>query len=628
MGNIVLLDEYTINKIAAGEVVDRPASIVKELVENSIDAGATQVTVEIKNGGIKYIKIVDNGSGIKKDDVQIAFERHATSKIRKEEDILNITSMGFRGEALASVAGISKVTLMTKNKDEEIGTKYIVEGGNEVCFEDMGVNQGTTIIVENVFYNVPARYKFLKKDYTEAGYIEDVMTRLALVHPEIAFKYINNGKSVITTIGDGKIDMTIYSIFGKDTMQNIIPVNYEYEGRKITGVIGNPKLARSTRQYEFTYINDRFVKDKMMSKAIEDAFEQALSIGKFPFAVINVSINPSEVDVNVHPAKLEVKFQDESAIYSVIYHGVRNAVKSYEESISPFREKTISNMVVYSPYSSNEYNPVSNEFSVNEEIHTYTGNSTNINNISSGEINEAVKTYESYNESPVIQKVSETNIKPNNDLIGQYNLDIEEAQEKINEVEKSKINYKFVGNVFNTYIIIEINDRMYIIDQHAAHERLLYERIKANYYSKSRETQMLLIPTLVELKNGEKELVDNNKEMFENAGFIIEDFGDNGIKISGIPNVGYDLDYKEMFLDGVDELMGASKTTKEEKEKRFLATLACKAAVKGNMNISKEEQISLLDEMMKLDNPFTCPHGRPTAYELSKYEIERRFLRK
>lgn len=628
MGNIVLLDEYTINKIAAGEVVDRPASIVKELVENSIDAGATQVTVEIKNGGIKYIKIVDNGSGIKKDDVQIAFERHATSKIRKEEDILNITSMGFRGEALASVAGISKVTLMTKNKDEEIGTKYIVEGGNEVCFEDMGVNQGTTIIVENVFYNVPARYKFLKKDYTEAGYIEDVMTRLALVHPEIAFKYINNGKSVITTTGDGKIDMTIYSIFGKDTMQNIISVNYEYEGRKITGVIGNPKLARSTRQYEFTYINDRFVKDKMMSKAIEDAFEQALSIGKFPFAVINVSINPSEVDVNVHPAKLEVKFQDESAIYSVIYHGVRNAVKSYEESISPFREKTISNMVVYSPYSSNEYNPVSNEFSVNEEIHTYTGNSTNINNISSGEINEAVKTYESYNESPVIQKVSETNIKPNNDLIGQYNLDIEEAQEKINEVEKSKINYKFVGNVFNTYIIIEINDRMYIIDQHAAHERLLYERIKANYYSKSRETQMLLIPTLVELKNGEKELVDNNKEMFENAGFIIEDFGDNGIKISGIPNVGYDLDYKEMFLDGVDELMGASKTTKEEKEKRFLATLACKAAVKGNMNISKEEQISLLDEMMKLDNPFTCPHGRPTAYELSKYEIERRFLRK
>lgn len=628
MGNIVLLDEYTINKIAAGEVVDRPASIVKELVENSIDAGATQVTVEIKNGGIKYIKIVDNGSGIKKDDVQIAFERHATSKIRKEEDILNITSMGFRGEALASVAGISKVTLMTKNKDEEIGTKYIVEGGNEVCFEDMGVNQGTTIIVENVFYNVPARYKFLKKDYTEAGYVEDVMTRLALVHPEIAFKYINNGKSVITTTGDGKIDMTIYSIFGKDTMQNIIPVNYEYEGRKITGVIGNPKLARSTRQYEFTYINDRFVKDKMMSKAIEDAFEQALSIGKFPFAVINVSINPSEVDVNVHPAKLEVKFQDESAIYSVIYHGVRNAVKSYEESISPFREKTISNMAVYSPYSSNEYNPVSNEFSVNEEIHTYTGNSTNINNISSGEINEAVKTYESYNESPVSQNVSETNIKPNNDLIGQYNLDIEEAQEKIDEVEKSKINYKFVGNVFNTYIIIEINDRMYIIDQHAAHERLLYERIKANYYSKSRETQMLLVPTLVELKNGEKELVDNNKEMFENAGFIIEDFGDNGIKISGIPNVGYDLDYKEMFLDGVDELMGASKTTKEEKEKRFLATLACKAAVKGNMNISKEEQISLLEEMMKLDNPFTCPHGRPTAYELSKYEIERRFLRK
>lgn len=634
MGNIVLLDEYTINKIAAGEVVDRPASIVKELVENSIDAGATQVTVEIKNGGIKYIKISDNGSGIRKDDVQIAFERHATSKIRKEEDILNITSMGFRGEALASVAGISKVTLMTKHKDEEIGSKYVVEGGNEICFEDMGVNQGTTIIVENVFYNVPARYKFLKKDYTEAGYIEDIMTRLALVHPEINFKYINNGKTVIATTGDGKIETAIYSVFGKETMQNILPVEYEYEGRKITGVIGTPKLARSSRQYEFTYINSRFVKDKMMSKAIEDAFDQALSIGKFPFAVINVSISPAEVDVNVHPAKLEVKFQDESAIYSVIYHGVRNAVKKYEESISPFRAAAPVNETRYEYNVSNTSNVDISTPSVNNNTQSVYNNENDIKeNIAQSNIEiekeyipSTYANYEVKNEEktiPFAYNVAEE-VSQNN----QYSIDIAEAQEQIAEVERSKIKYKFVGNVFNTYIIIEINDRMYIIDQHAAHERLLYERIKANYYSKSRETQMLLVPTLVELKNMEKELVDSNKEMFEKTGFVIEDFGDNGIKICGIPNVGYDLDYKEMFLDGVDELMGASKTTKEEKEKRFLATLACKAAVKGNMNITKEEQISLLDEMMELDNPFTCPHGRPTAYELSKYEIERRFLRK
>lgn len=620
MGNIVLLDEYTINKIAAGEVVDRPASIVKELVENSIDAGATQISVEIKNGGIKYLKITDNGSGIKKDDVQIAFERHATSKIRKEEDILNITSMGFRGEALASVAGIAKVTLMTRNKDEEIGTKYIIEGGNELLFEDIGWNQGTTIIVENVFYNVPARYKFLKKDYTEAGYIEDAMTRLALIHPEISFRYINNGKNIINTSGDGKIETVVYNIFGKEAMQNLIAVDYEYEGRKITGVVGNPNLSRNTRQNEFTYINNRFVKDKTMSKALEDAFEQSLSIGKFPFAVINVRINPAEVDVNVHPAKLEVKFQDEHVIYSTIYHGVKNAVKRYEESISPFRETPVdtykvetaqyeNNVLNYESIQKTEVENVDNSLLKIQEKEFVVEEANNLNKYDVVGIN--------------LQKQEESG------LSYQETFSIPEIkQEIITEVEQSKIDYKFVGNVFNTYIIIEINERMYIIDQHAAHERLLYEKIKDNYYSKSRETQMLLVPTLVELKNSEKELVEQNKEMFENAGFIIEDFGDNGIKISGIPNVGYDLDYKEMFLDGVDELMGASKTTKEEKEKRFLATLACKAAVKGNMGITKEEQISLLDEMMKLNNPFTCPHGRPTAYEISKYEIERRFLRK
>ena len=620
MGNIVLLDEYTINKIAAGEVVDRPASIVKELVENSIDAGATQISVEIKNGGIKYIKISDNGTGIRKDDVRIAFERHATSKIRKEADILNITSMGFRGEALASIAGVSKVTLMTRNKDEEIGTKYVIEGGDEVIFEDVGLNVGTTIIVENVFYNVPARYKFLKKDYTEAGYIEDVITRLSIIHPEISIKYISNGKSIISTPGDSRIETAVYSIFGKETMQNLIPVDYEYEGRKISGVIGAPSLARNTRQNEFTYINKRFVKDKMMSKALEDSFEQALSIGKFPFAILNVQINPSEVDVNVHPAKLEVKFQDENVIYNTIYHGVKNAVKKYEESISPFRNtSSISNSYEKALDYKFENSSVNYDKSKQDEVVL---KDSYINEQSNNVGYEVEKADFSYSASMQNLAVNE----PSFNEISTFN--IIEDQEKIVEVEKSKVNYKYIGNVFNTYIIIEINDRMYIIDQHAAHERLLYEKIKDNYYSKSRETQMLLIPTLVELKNQEKEAVNSNKEMFERAGYIIEDFGDNGIKISGVPNVGYDIDYKEMFLDGVDELMGATKTTTEEKEKRFLATLACKAAVKGNMNITSEEQISLLDEMMKLNNPFTCPHGRPTAYEISKYDIERKFLRK
>ena len=609
MGSIAILDENTINKIAAGEVVDRPASIVKELVENSIDAGATHIMIEIKNGGISYIRISDNGKGIEKDDVELAFERHATSKIRKEEDILNISSLGFRGEALASVAAISKVTLETKVKDEPTGTKIIIEGGKTLSIEEIAFNKGTTITIENVFYNVPARFKFLKKDYTEAGYIEDVVTRLAMIHPEISFKYICNNKCIIQTTGNFDIKQVIYNIFGKEVASELINVDYSFQNIKVKGVIGTPKISRSTRQNEFTYINGRYVKDKIMTSAIEKAFEQNLNIGKFPFAILDVTLPPNEVDVNVHPAKLEVKFENEASIFDVVYHAIQNALLDYHRSISPF--SAIESEIKEEKNDANSINIASNEFVPTN--YNYVETKAKIENI--------------YEERPkIIKEEIVENIKP---AFVSENIEIKDI---VKEEEKpqydTEIKYKYIGSVFDTYILIEIRDKLYIIDQHAAHERLLFERIKEMYYSKQKETQMLLIPSLIELKNNEKELAIRNFDLFIQAGFVLEEFGDNMIKISGIPNIGYDLDYSEMFKDILDSLTTDTKTTKEEKEFRFIATLACKAAVKGNMKLTEKEHISLIDEMVKLDRPFTCPHGRPTAWEISKYEIERRFSRK
>ena len=642
MGDIVLLDEQTINKIAAGEVVDRPASIVKELVENSIDAKATSITVEIRKGGISSIKIIDNGTGFKSDDVEMAFERHATSKIRKEEDLARITSMGFRGEALASVAAISKVLLISKNVNEPIGTRVRVEGGNILSKEEYATVTGTRIEISDVFYNVPARYKFLKKDYTEAGYIEDVITRIALSNPQISFRYINNGKTIIQTTGTGNLRDTIYDLFGKEIYDAVLPIDYEINDMKVIGMIGMPSISRSTRMHQFTFINNRYIKDKTISTAIDKACEQKFAINKHPFIVCNIFMNPATIDVNVHPAKLEVKFADESKVFDVVYHAIRSALEKNNRETSPF---TI----------------------VREEKQIEQISKDLINN---GVIPKEEKRFD-FNAAPKITKPVETKTINSNDLIASLNEKIgnikeevfeepivkeeksvldditEEIEEKVDtvvetpkfEVEsyeetniipevKEELLYKFIGNVFDTYIIIQIKEKMYIIDQHAAHERLLYEQIKEAYYSKDRQTQLLLIPVLVDLSTKEMDIVRNNMEMFEKSGFMLEEFGDTTIKISGVPNIGYDIEYKSMFKDIIEELLGANKTEKSEKEFRFLATLACKAAVKGRMKLDRQEQINLIDEMVKLDNPFTCPHGRPTAYEISKYDIERRFLRK
>jgi len=694
MGNIVLLDELTINKIAAGEVIERPASVVKEMVENSIDAGATNITVEIKNGGISYIRVSDNGKGIASDDLEIAFERHATSKIRSAADLDVVKSMGFRGEALASIAAIANVELISKTENQEIGYKVVVEGGDILAKEEAGCQTGTTITVRNLFFNTPVRYKFLKKDYTESGYIEDVMTRIALVHPEIAVKLINTGKTIIQTNGNGDLKTVIYSIYGKDIADKILDVDYQYEDVKITGAIGKPEIARSNRSNQIFFINQRYVKDKILQSATEQAFKGLIPLGKFAFLTLNIEMSPNQVDVNVHPAKLEVRFEHEDKIFKAVYHAIKDTlqkgnmeanaiyqkiertniatsiqddiqnkaiieeklkeVKELAENIEKPKEVDICNQtqdekqnielpkalqenedfksIEQKEQEDSEFimkllqkrnnekeqenlNQITVENAVNEI--TYEESEIRENEL---EVREQVKTSE-YNYEEMYEKTFGT--KPYKE-IKENNVTIFE-----NLPEYQKPDYKIVGIVFNTYIIIEIDKEMYIIDQHAAHERIMYEKIKKNYYSgEDNNSQLMLLPDIITLTHKEMEIARENMTMFERAGFMVEEFGDNTLKLSGVPEMCLDLETKEMFLETLDEIMTIGRTAKQEIEERFIATVACKAAVKANMALDEQEVKSLMDELLELPNPFTCPHGRPTSIKMTKYEIERKFARK
>ena len=772
MGNIVLLDELTINKIAAGEVIERPASVVKEMVENSIDAGATNITVEIKNGGISFIKVTDNGKGIAQDDLEIAFERHATSKIRSADDLDTVTSMGFRGEALASIAAIANVELVSKTAEQEIGYRVVVEGGDILEKEEAGCRTGTSITVRNLFFNTPVRYKFLKKDYTESGYIEDAITRIALVNPNIAIKLINTGKTVIQTNGNGDMKSVIYSIYGKDIANGIIDVDYTYEDIKINGVIGKPEIARSNRSNQLFFVNKRYIKDKTLTAATEQGYKGLIPIGKFGFVVLNLTINPAKVDVNVHPAKLEVRFEEENKVFQSIYHAIKNTLLknelvadtektktpetvnyvdrsavSFEERLRKLKETKKANSQAGGLFSFRkqnekqieEYNDEESKIKTNniiEDIYNKKENETkepekvedtvstidtndvlnqlkkmkenlekellekNItpNTLSglsdvdekyeqnSGEIEESeekedIKTEEKVEEDKkepvqdthsIIETIENPEVKKEFDEVKEKIKDLnenpkvvsedfnemyaklfgrapimdkpeDEKQDKTNAVDIIKDNvsmfetqeelkkptYKFIGIVFKTYIILEMNNEMYILDQHAAHERIMYEKVKKNYYSdESKDSQMLLLPDIITLTHKEMDIAKDNMQMFKKAGFSLEEFGDNTIKLTGVPTVCIDLDTKELFLETLDEINTVARTAKQEKEEKFIATVACKAAVKANMALSKEEVESLMDQLLALPNPFTCPHGRPTVIKMSKYDIERKFARK
>lgn len=846
MGNIVLLDDLTINKIAAGEVIERPASVVKEMVENSIDAGAKNITVEIKNGGISLIKITDDGSGIAEDDMEIAFERHATSKIRRAEDLETVKSMGFRGEALASIAAISKVEMISKKADSETAHKIVVEGGKTLEFTEAARSVGTTITVENLFYNTPVRYKFLKKDFTEAGYIEDAVTRIALVNKDVAIKLISNGKTIIQTNGNGDLKTLIYSIYGKDIASEIIEINYEYEGIKLTGAIGKPVIARANRSNQLFFLNGRYIKDKNLSAAADQAYKGMIPVGRYGFIVLNIEMDPKFVDVNVHPAKLEVRFEDEGKVFKAVFHAIKSNLAQSElvanvEKNQPYdinfsddknketvitseknvEEKSKENFtenvdeendvedkkkglaglfskIIKEPEETKE--ELSNNYL--DEIFKYRqglkNNSyvepnnikTNEENVKTSNVEEtkngAENSYlekliedKTINDTEVSKKVSlgetiissdtreidvttvndmikdattemistklmnqentqiiETNIAPTvpqeTSVVGNVNTKLKEEkdvtpkinlesniknnleengfskiaeqlveaklnlentqmidtikvrealsndiptspefdemykktfgvdtvsvrrekeqekleQEKLNaskdfnyvtenlnvfddNEEVSEIKYKYLGIAFNTYIIIEIKNEMYIIDQHAAHERIMYERIKENYYSDTqKDEQFLLLPDVINLTHKEMIIAKENVEMFARAGFSFEEFGENTIKLMSVPSMCEDLNTKQLFLDILDEIDTVAVTAKQEKEDKFIATVACKAAVKGNMKLDEQEVNSLMKTLLELPNPFTCPHGRPTAIKMTKYDLERKFSRR
>ena len=822
MGKIVLLDDLTINQIAAGEVIERPASVVKELVENSIDAGARKITIDIKNGGISYIRITDDGYGIMPDDMEIAFERHATSKIRESRDLEYVRTMGFRGEALASIAAIAKVQMLSKAIGQDNGYQIDVEGGDIVDKHEAGCAPGTSITVKELFYNTPVRYKFLKKDFTESGYIEDAIKRLALVNPNISFKFINNGKIELQTSGNGRMEDVVYAIYGKEVLENIIPVDYQYEDIYIKGVIGKPMIARSNRTNQLFFVNKRFIKDKTLSSAAEQGFKGLVTIGKHGFLILNLEMDPKKLDVNVHPTKMEVRFQEESKVFKAVFHAIKDTMLKtdlitnhekehfsddnvdFEKDVKndnltnsarlkfwglnkeeKFNEKenrdfdffrnlkspnikdvNVVNDAQYGEksefevddkigkineeldkiqksrnnkieYDLNRYDhlgdnasvadkmnllndTVGNDYGIvtNESDETLNSNDKNVedkleeisevsseNNDNDAETNVDLKTQnvnDDLNNSdqldnplennPKIENLSVDNNKieenqenykyeenkivnnnqtysndkniENDVIINDKDISFEEKYKKLfgrdiqtakqeyqnqkkNEdvnlkpIEGEKVSlfeskdddvkkphYNYVGIAFKTYIIFTINDEMYMMDQHAAHERIMFEKVKANYYNEvDKDSQLMLLPDIITLSNKEMGIFRDNKDLFNKAGFTVDEFGDNTVKLTGVPEFCLDFDTRSLFLDTLDEMDTVARTAKQELEYKFLATVACKAAVKAHMALSKEEVDSLFEQLYKLPNPFSCPHGRPTVIKMTKTDIEKKFSR-
>ena len=747
MGNIVLLDDLTINKIAAGEVIERPASVVKEMVENSIDAGAKNITVEIRNGGISFIKILDDGKGIAQDDLEIAFERHATSKIRSAEDLNTVKSMGFRGEALASIAAISNVEVVSKPESQEIGYKVVVEAGDVLDKQEVGCKNGTTMTVKNLFFNTPVRYKFLKKDFTESGYIEDVITRIALVNPNIAIKLINTGKTIIQTTGNGKLKDVVYSIYGKDIAENIIETTYDYEDIKVNGVIGKPSIARSNRNNQIFFVNKRYIKDKTLSASIEQAFKGIIPMGKFAFAILNLEIDPSKVDVNVHPAKLEVRFEEENKVFQAIYHTVKDALLKVEteDTSNNIQQTLTTNSVIEEPkiapkssfsifnWKKNEntdlekkvfdsdniiediynqkiegdkpkafdkidkvdlYQENNEKISENKEITEEDDKEPDVlkelkeikDKITSdvNKINEESQKYNYENKEDKEIKQDENKQRPEIKDENEIEEKIEEKKEELEEeheetkkiepktpdfdsmfektfgklpiqekeeIEDDKHNaidllkdnlsifseekeykkpvYKYVGMAFEQYVIVEIEKEMYIIDVKSAKAKIMYEKMKKNYYNNgTKDSQMLLLPDVITLTHKQMDIINENIDMIGKVGFSLEEFGENTIKLTGVPTACVELDTKEMFLEILNEINTVAITAKQEKEEKFIWTVAYKIASNKKIDKDEKEIENMMDTLLELSNPFECLNGKSLAVKMTQYDIERKFSRK
>lgn len=700
---IKVLDQNTINKIAAGEVIEKPSSVIKELVENSIDSGATAVTVEVKGGGLSFLRVTDNGAGIKKDEVKLAFLRHATSKLVTVEDLLSISSLGFRGEALASIAAVAQVEMITKTADDVIGLRYQIHGGKEISSEEIGAPGGTTIIVRNLFYNTPARKKFMKTDATETSYIYDLMCRICMSHPEISFKFIVNGTDKLFTSGNGKLRDIIYHIYGRDITSNLLEINAENDYMKISGYIARPCISRGNRSFEGYYVNHRYIKSAVLTKAIEDAFRTFVMIHKFPFTEINFQVRPDLLDVNVHPTKMELKFANSQDIYSFTYNAIREtllfkelipdvapgkdpkpetfkqrdvgkAPEAFEnkrrEAIVRAEERTVPQSQPVNPVAPQTQpeqlcpaepqtlpQPVRPVIEIIDETSSSNNKGSDVidnnktekpagNYIYADRKNDlgrsvvqnrnVVKESPAYT-APAPARPSVTAATPDSTVSAASDTDYdEEARKKYVQQDmfqekfltrEARAKHRLIGQLFKTYWLIEYDGKFFIMDQHAAHEKVKYEELMENYKNKKIYSQYLMPPAVVTLSAAEIEFLHENMEMFEALGYQIENFGGREFKLNAVPDNLFGLDGRELFIDFIADASSSAKKVTIDTFIHKLSTMACKAAIKGNTEISFKEADALIDQLLKLENPYTCPHGRPTVISMTEAEIEKKFKR-
>lgn len=641
MPNIAILNQETIDKIAAGEVVERPCSVVKELVENAIDAGSTAITVEIKEGGISFIRITDNGCGIERDQVAVAFYRHSTSKIRSAEDLLTVKSLGFRGEALSSISAVARVELITKTYDELTGTRYVIEGSKELSNEEIGAPDGTTFIVKDLFYNVPARRKFLKTAQTEGSYISDMVEKLALSHPDISFKFINNNQTKLHTSGNGNRKDIIYHIFGREISSSLLEVKHECEYFKVEGFIGKPVITRGNRNYENYFINGRYVKSNILSRAIEEAYKSFLMQHQYPFTVLYFTFF-SELDVNVHPTKMELRFDNNNeiyvelcdTIYAILSHkemipevpvdstpAPKKIVHEYKEPIpEPFEKRRInevraaeSRSVYGQSVTSAAKAPAVNEQLTDNtsKLQTAKASASALVAGNGNSVELAPETSTAYEPAQVVTGTQQT--------LGDY--------DKVFLTESSKKQFSIIGQLFKTYWLIEFEDKLYIIDQHAAHEKVLYEKTMARLANKDFTSQRISPPIVMTLDARESEMLEKYRPQIEQFGYEVEHFGGKEYMISAIPDNLFNIDMKDLFIEMLDDFSNATGRQTPDIITEKVASMSCKAAVKGNDKLTLPEINKLIDELLSLDNPYNCPHGRPTIISMSKYEIEKKFKR-
>ncbi|MCR5477906.1 MAG: DNA mismatch repair endonuclease MutL [Lachnospiraceae bacterium] len=652
---IRVLDSATIDKIAAGEVVERPSSVVKELVENAIDAGATHVTVEVKEGGTELIRVTDNGCGIEETDLRNAFLRHSTSKITSAEDLAHIRSLGFRGEALSSICAVSQLEIITKPQKPLTGIRMAMEGGRETLYEEIGAPQGTTILVRNLFFNTPARRKFLKTSMTEGGYICDLMERIALSHPEVSFQLTLNGKTRFHTSGSGDLKEVIYRVYGRETSAAVIPIDREKSGIRITGYLGTPELVRSNRNMEVYFLNGRFIRSDIVAKAIEEGYREYLMIHKFPVCFLNLHVDPARVDVNVHPTKMDVRISDQNLFFSVLSEAVFETLKAREmipgQVLRTDRERKADERQALAEVRSGR-NPEPFQRAVREETRYAAAQTAQVSQTSKVSQEAPVS---QVSQIPQIPKPDSTFFvdfeKPEAEpKVPKAQIEVPEARPEVPQTEaeksvkpvqqslfdgeegrllsaKSRPDYRFIGQVFDTYWIIQYQQKLLIIDQHAAHEKVNYERMMKRFREKTVSSQQLLPPVVLSLTGREETALKEHLEAFEHLGFEIEHFGGSEYALRAVPTDLYGHTSRELFLEVLEELSEGNSRGSYAAIEEKVASMACKASVKGGDRLSVMEAKVLIDELLTLENPYNCPHGRPTVIAMSEYELEKKFKR-